>query len=301
MSKTHDTAVVINDAHCPFQDEGALRPVMQFITDLQPDVIFINGDMIDFSGISRFSTNPLRALSGHEIRVITEHGQKHPNTDLVLQAAIQRELNETYIVLQRIRAAAPRAKLHYIFGNHEYRMFRYLIDRAPELVGITKAGSDQAGIEVLDLGYLLRFDELRINKVFSGQKESFMRWGRHLVVGHFDMVRKHSGWTAKSLLEDKSISLIQAHTHRVGSFFKTTFGGEVLQSHENGCLCSLSPEYMTTPNWQQGLCVIRKHKATDQFCVQPLPIVNHKFTYGDKEYSGALVRKPVRKPSEEHA
>lgn len=301
MSKTHDTAVVLNDAHCPFQDERALKPVMEFITDLQPDVVFINGDMIDFAGISRFSTNPLRTLSRTEIRIIAKHNKKNPDTDLVMQAAIQRELNETFDVLQRIRAAAPFAKLHYIFGNHEYRLFRYLIDRAPELAGITRAGQDQAGKEILDLGYLLRFDELGINKVFSGQKESFMRWGKRLVIGHFDMVRKHSGWTAKGLIEDKGISLIQAHTHRLGSFFRTQFGGEVQQAHENGCLCSLSPEYMTSPNWQQGLCVVTKHKKTDHFCVQPLPLVNYRFSYGNKSYSGGAVRKKVRKPTEQSA
>lgn len=297
-NKQYETAVVINDAHCPFQDEHALRPVIEFIKDLQPDVVFINGDMVDFAGISRFSNNPLRTLSRTEIQVIMRHGKKNPDKDLVLQAALQRELNETYEVLRRLREAAPNAWMPYIFGNHEFRMYRYLIDRAPELCGITKAGPDQAGIEVLDLAYLLRFKELGIEKVFSGQKESFLQWGKHLVVGHFDMVRKHSGWTAKGLLENKGISLIQGHTHRLGAFYRTAFGGEVQMAYENGCLCSLSPEYMTCPNWQQGLCVIKKHKMTDRFSVQQLPMIDYKFFYGNKEYSGATVRKSVRKPTE---
>lgn len=295
-NSNYETAVTLNDAHCPFQDERAIKPILEFIADIQPDKVFINGDMVDFAGVSRFSKNPLRILSKAEVRDIVAHAKKDPTgrgPDVVLQAAMQRELNETFDLLRRIREAAPKADIEYIFGNHEYRLYRFLMDRAPELYGLTKAGADQKGREVLSLEYLLRFEELGIKRCFSGLKESYTMWGSNLIIGHFDLVRKHSGWTAKSLLENKGISLIQGHTHRMGSFFKTKFGGVVLGAYENGCLCSLRPSYITDPDWQHGFCVIQKKKDDDRFLIQSIPVINHKFIFGNKEYSGARVRKPV--------
>lgn len=280
----YETAVVMNDAHCPYQDNAAINGVTLLIKDVQPDIIFILGDMIDFADISKFCRNPLRKLSKEEIKDIVS--SEKDGGEIVLQAAMQREFNDTYAVLCQLRNAAPSAKIKYIFGNHEYRLYRFLMEKAPELYGLTRAGADQKRKQILSVEYLLRFDELNIESVFSGGRESHVQWGDYLVLGHFNKVMKHSGYTAKALVDEKSFSLIQSHTHRMGTYYKTTFNTYQFVGHENGCLCSLTPEYVEYPNWQQGFSIVHKKKMGDRFHIQPVPIVDHKFFWGETEYDG---------------
>ena len=76
------------------------------------------------------------------------------------------------------------------------------------------------------------------------------------------------------------MSLIQAHTHRIGVHYKTKYDGSVFTSIENGCLCDLNPTYVNHPNWQQGFSII--HKKGDKCYIQQVIIKDGKFFYGDK-------------------
>jgi len=87
--------------------------------------------------------------------------------------------------------------------------------------------------------------------------------------------------TAKNLLEDKGVSVIQAHTHRGGSSYKRCFDGQK-GAWEGFCLCDLKPKYCNLPNWQHGLNTIHKDKKSDQFKITPVEIIDYKIIYGDK-------------------
>ena len=162
------------------------------------------------------------------------------------------------------------------------------MDNAPEVYGLTRA--KQKGESVLSLPSLLRFKELDITHVSTGLKASYMWYGNELQIGHFDKVNKHSGYTAKNLLDDKHISLIQAHTHRLGSSYKTVpFGKKqkrVIVGFENGCLCDLNPEYVIDPNWQHGFSIVKKKTGGDRFYIQQIPIVDYVCFLGEKEWRG---------------
>lgn len=58
-----EKSVVIGDMHIPYEDKGAIKKVIQFISYFKPDRIFINGDLIDCLDISRFET----PLERHDI------------------------------------------------------------------------------------------------------------------------------------------------------------------------------------------------------------------------------------------
>ena len=63
----YENAVVINDIHFPYQDDKALQLTLKIIKAYQPDIIFINGDAMDFYAISKFSKEPLRSLTEKEL------------------------------------------------------------------------------------------------------------------------------------------------------------------------------------------------------------------------------------------
>lgn len=243
-----EKSICISDIHIPYQDERAVGAVVRFINKFNPDNIFINGDLIDCMDISSFD-KPL---------------EKHPN--------LKEEIEEARFFLLKLRSAAPRARIIYIFGNHSYRLQSYISKNAREL----------HGLKGLTLEEQLGCKDLDIDVVNNGTKENYYQYGK-LWIGHFDRVNKHSGMTAKNLLEDKGVSIIQGHTHRLGSSYKRDFDGQK-GAWESGCLCDLNPKYVNMPNWQHGLLVIHKDKKSDLFHVTEIPIIDYKIVYGGKVY-----------------
>lgn len=81
---------------------------MQAMTDWNPDVIVVMGDLADFYSISSFSKDPTRGM------------------------AFSDEIADLHDALDDLDSLQPERKF-YIEGNHEYRLITYLRNKAPEL------------------------------------------------------------------------------------------------------------------------------------------------------------------------
>ena len=247
----YEKSIVINDIHIPFQDDKAVDLVMRFIAWFKPDRVFINGDLLDCQTVGRFINDPFDEVSMLE------------------------EIEQGREFLAQLRSILKkRAKIHYIFGNHEFRFQNYIINNARSL----------RGLEGLTLEEQLHCDEYDVEVVFSGLKESYMQYGG-LYVGHYNKVSQHGGYTVKSLIDRHGVSVIQGHTHRFGTTYRTLLDGTILGGFENGCLCDLNPSYTMKPNWLHGFSIVWKKKNDNRFMVEPIPIINHKFFYGGIEWS----------------
>lgn len=252
-----EKALVINDLHFPFENPRAIALTLQVAKDLEPDTIFLNGDIIDCWQISRYVKNP-----------------KHATKD-----GLAYEVDRARSFLTGLRLQFPKARIIYIFGNHEYRWAVYIANQARELYGL-KGMTLEEQLDLPDLDILV---------VNSGNRENSYLWGK-LLIGHFDRVNKHSGMTAKNLLEDKSISVIQAHTHRGGSSFKRLYDRDIV-GYENFCLCNRNPEYVDRPNWQLGFSIVYKDVKSDYFYISPHPIAEIKsdtYTHYKTFFNGTL-------------
>lgn len=245
-----ERAVVMGDFHVPFHDPRAVQVALALVEDIQPEVIFLNGDVLDCYAVSRFDKNPRRALE------------------------LQDEIDQTFDILSRVREAAPTARIVYIRGNHEARLNTYLNSRAPEL----------SGLRALDIRALLSLDALGIEWVEGKGKEAYSEYGA-VKVGHFDRVNQHAGYTAKLLLDKHSTSLVQAHTHRLADVYRRYPGGRSVVGTESGCLCELDPEYVSDPDWMHGLVVVTKECDGNRFHVQPVAITDYRALYNDVLYS----------------
>ena len=82
-------------------------------------------------------------------------------------------------------------------------------------------------------------------------KEGVLINGNFLIT-HGDLIRAHSSYTAKGMSDKYGGSGIHGHTHRLGSYYRKNYFG-IYGWWENGCLCDLNPDWITNPNWQQGL------------------------------------------------
>lgn len=245
-----ERAIVLGDLHIPFHDERAVALSLAIVREMKPEHLFFNGDIIDMYAISRFSKDPARALM------------------------LQQDLDQTVEVLHEYKKASPLSELVFIRGNHEARLQTYLHDRAPEL----------SGLRGLSLPSLLSLDKLGITYVAGRGKSACTHYGS-VAVGHFDRCSVHSAFTAKALVDARGESLVQGHIHRLGIHYKTLPGGRMLGGFEGGCLCDMNPEYVTDPNWQQGLVVITKRTDTDRFHVTQIPFIDWEALVNDVLYS----------------
>lgn len=136
----------------------------------------------------------------------------------------------------------------------------------------------------MKLENLLGFDELDIEFVPMKGKTAYYRYGP-IKVGHFDRVNKHSAYTAKLLMDDYSCDLLQGHTHRLGTHFRSIADEPMKMAGELGCLCQLDPEYVESPNWHHGLTVITRNLEGGSYAVQQVPIVRYHATVNDVRYA----------------
>jgi predicted phosphodiesterase len=183
--------------------------------------------------------------------------------DPMRKFTIQDEIDQCYEVLKQLKEFCT--EIHFIKGNHEDRLRRFLW-KNPSL----------ASIKVLELPKLLNLDVLDI------KYHDFEYIFRSFRFTHGTVVRQESGASARAELLKYGASMASGHTHRLGTYLKTDARGTV-GAYEGGCMCSLNPEYIQgVPNWQQGF--LSYNFDNDRFFCQVVPILDHKFIYGNKKY-----------------
>ena len=254
--KKYETVLVIGDLQIPFHDPKAVKLALNFAKDLRPDKVILNGDIMDCYEISDFVRSPM------------------------IKADFNDEIEETYSFILDLKRACPRAKIIWVEGNHEFRLKKYLMTRAKELVGLKRAK-----IRLEDLLDFKKFgiDYIQNKPGASKHGDVYTKIGE-LHIGHWDMVRQWGGFTAKNLLDRKGVSIMQSHTHRMGSHYRTWVGGKIMGAWENGCLCSLDPAYMANPDWLHGFSVVFHKKDSSRFQVVQVPIIDYEFWFGGKQY-----------------
>ena len=241
MKTNNNTSIVISDVHLPFSQPVATQMVVDFIRELKPGRIHLLGDILDAQSVSRFDKDPVRKEN------------------------LQDELDSVRDWLTALRDAAPRAKIIYSEGNHEFRIRKYLMSEAKAL----------AGLRALTLEKLLDFKTLRIK--FQPQDRPY-RIG-HLLFTHGQLISRWSAMSAKRHYERFGCCTIHGHTHRLGAFYHTDIS-DTFAAFENGCLSTLTPDYVTAPDWQNGFSVV--YHSKNFFHVDQVAIIRNRFCFHGK-------------------
>jgi len=208
---------VISDIHYPYHDEKSETLVKMFLSDYKPDLIVLNGDIIDCYSVSSF--------------------QK----DIKKKMDIQEEIDYTREKLMQWVDNFSEAKFTYLEGNHENRFARIIKNNAPAL----------AALRTLNIADNLGLDELGIEWVPEWQD---MQIGSMLFT-HGHLVRKHGSASVRAHFEKYGCSILIGHCHRLSvSYKRTKFGTHALV--ENGTLCDFDVEYTKFPDWQQGFTIL---------------------------------------------
>lgn len=213
MEMKDGIVVVASDFHVPYQDKKAVLSFISYCKGVQPDIIVINGDLVDMYMLSRFAKGEGR----------------NPMS----------EIEEARNILSELREACPSTKIHYVIGNHEQRLEKTILTKAPELASLIE-----------DIFSIFKLDDIGVIGCGS------LTLNDNFVFKHGTLLGNKSGLSAIKEMENAYLSGATGHTHRLAKYIARKAGRKFVWL-ETGCLCSMEPEYMLNPNWQQGFAMIQ--------------------------------------------
>jgi len=246
------TAVILSDLQIPFEDGQAVDQALDVIRVVQPDLLILNGDIIDCYLESTFTRKMKPKL-------------------------LEKVAEQTYWRAQRFMeaiAAVPR-KI-WMGGNHEERWGLQIAREnahggiSPISMALIASRKDQLDLSDFHGSFAKIYNMADYGIEYYPYSHRLYLAEKNLIVTHGKYVSRHSGQSAKRTFEWLGTSCIVGHTHRLGNHL-VTLDGVQYGAWENGCLCQTEPEYDDTPNWQQGFSVVKVNGP--EFHVIQVPII----------------------------
>lgn len=248
----------VSDFQIPDQDEKAVDLVFRFMKDFAPDHIHIVGDLLNFTPFSRYDQ-----LAGRQPPPIKEELEQG-------RALLGRLVREA-------RKVNPDAEITWYEGNHEARLFKYLVRQGAS----TLLDLEMDGEQVLSIPHLFDLKKLGIEWV-PEMEDKKIHGAR---VEHGFIARSKAGYTAHGMLERRGTSGFSGHTHRQAIVWKT-YAERSEFWVEIGSLCNQdpTPQYSHHPDWVQGIAVGIYDRKGKQMHPAVIPIVKHQMMFGGKIY-----------------
>lgn len=263
-----ERVVILSDLQGRFTRWKAWKSVLAFLKEFKPDKVILAGDVADNYTLSSYRSHPEEMATSF-------------NTEL--------RMIRTKILLPLRLAVRQCCEISYLPGNHEDRLNRYLMDRAPELWDLRWRGDTQRP-RVLTFPWLLDLEALDIKWVGGGRE--VLALNKHLLVTHGSIARKHSGWSARQAMQDFKTSIVVGHCHRLGIFYEYGYGSRMWKGAENGHLCDVervvdagAVNNKQTYNWHMGFSVVYLY-PNQMFHLEQAVIIHDRVYYGGKVYSG---------------
>jgi predicted phosphodiesterase len=227
--------LILSDIHFPYHNAAALRAAINYGLEQAVDCIILNGDILDFYGLSDFSKDPSKPKFRKEI-----------------------ELGKWF--LNELRRAFPKAQIYYKIGNHEMRLERWLMVKAPEILDC----------EEFRLDILLEFAR---HHVILIDKYTVIKAGNLNIIHGHEYKGAGGVYPAKYIYSKSKVNTICGHYHRSSTYLDKNMDGHYHGGFSTGCLCELSPDYMPYNEWVHGFAVVTM-KPGGNFSVQNLTIEN---------------------------
>lgn len=244
-----ETHVVVPDTHRPFHDERAEEVVHRAIEVLKPHEIDILGDYGDFFELSFFPKPP-----GREHNLKTEVGS----------------------VCRGLRAYESHGckRNRFIKGNHERRLVRYLVDKAPELFGI-----------------------VTLESLLGLEKWDVTEYNDHHTIGKFHLthdVGYHGRNAHKQSRAAFEGNVGIGHNHRLASEYVSNLKRSTHVGMSFGWLGDVTKvDYIhraRAAEWSLGFGVLTHEKRTGIVHAQLVPIIDYSAVV-----NGILVRAPKKR------
>lgn len=241
VPKGYKKVAVISDLQVPFHDVDAIKSAFKYINEQKCDCILVNGDLVDFYGLSSYEKDPRkRNFKG--------------------------ELEDSIQVLKWIRENFKGIIYYSLDANHEDRFERYMLRKAPELLS-TDLFKIEDLLQLHDLRIIpLRgYDHIKIGKlpVLHG----------HTVFRSFGSVNP-----AKTVFDRLKTSALVSHCHKKAEYTWTELNGEPHTCWTTGCLMDIdSVSYNPHGNnYVHGFAIVNVLDKDGRFSVENKLILKDK-------------------------
>ena len=215
--------LLLNDIHIPFHCKKALEMAIKHGKKFKPDIIILNGDILDYFSISRWLKDPRMRDFPKELKIARQF-------------------------LEHLRGKFPTARIVFKEGNHEERWLSYMEVKAPELLGIRHFDYDYVlGFE--DLGIeLINFKKpLKVNELF-------------ILHGHeYKFAISNPVNPARGLYLRSKVNAICGHFHQSSTHSEPDLDEKLTTTWSVGCLSELHPRYMPLNKWNHGFAEIETY------------------------------------------
>lgn len=245
-------ALIIPDTHRPFHDKRAYNLMLEVATSQKIDEVVILGDYADFYSVSSHAKDP---------RVFH---------------MLEDELVDVLAGLNEIDVLFKNAKKVFLFGNHEFRFERYLVDKAPALFGVTS------------LEHLFEINR-RPNwlTVPYGPNQKYSVLGSKLTARHEPLAPTAKGTASRALC-----SLVYGHIHRIEESHLVGLDGTNHVCFSVGWLGDKRQDQVFSyvknyHQWQLGFGLVYVDSSTGYFYHQKIHILdNYTCVVNGKKYKG---------------
>lgn len=231
--------LILSDVHIPYHNIEAVTLALQYGKERNVNGIMLNGDILDFYGLSSFEKDPRKRRFSEEL----EMGRQF---------------------LKILRKEFDGVPIYFKLGNHCERYERYLRIKAPELLDVSEFRLDvllkfgEIGVELIDDKRIVKFGKLNIMH------------GHEFGKSVFSPVNP-----ARGLYMRGKENCIAGHNHQTSSHVEPTMNGHVINTWSTGCLCELHPSYMPINKWNLGFAYVER-ELNDEFTVHNHTIVKGK-------------------------
>jgi predicted phosphodiesterase len=236
---------VLSDIHYPYENVNVMKIVKAILRDNVPDMIILNGDILDCYSVSRYDKSPLR------------------------KKTIQDEFDYGFNRLGEFVDEFTETEFKMLEGNHEARFKKLLISQhVGEYLSLRDMTiENQLGLKELGIEFVPESKDLEIGR---------------MTIMHGNKVRKQAGASVRAHHLDIGTSVIIGHVHRMSTAWKRNkWGAHVMI--ENGALCDFDVEYARFPDWQHGFSML--HFDGEDLNVTQYPITDYKCITPDKVYT----------------
>lgn len=237
---------LLQDIHFPSYHKEALNAAIAYLRKWKPEVIVLNGDIIDCYLLSDYEKDPRKRSFKYEL-------------DMVCSFLLQ------------LKKLFPKAKFIWKLGNHEDRYERRILSRVPELVDLG----------LFDFDNVVRYYMREIYKV-NDFDITIIRGKRILLAGKLNIIHGHElakGFTdpvnpARGFYNKAKNNVIGGHHHRTSEHPESDINGNLVGCWSTGCLCDLHPHFMPVNKWNLGFAVVENFGS--DFRVTNLKIIKGK-------------------------
>lgn len=199
---------IIADVQAPFHDSAALKTAVDHLKSVKIDCLLMNGDIIDFYGLSSFEKDPTKRNFGQERVTCIE-------------------------VLDWIKNEFKDIPVYYnLDANHENRYERYMQRKAPEIFST----------EMFTIEDLMLLNELKIIPI---RGYDHIKIGKLPVIHGHTIFRGVTSPVspARTVFMKLRHSCVASHCHKISQYTWVALNEEVHSTWTTGCLMNLNVEY----------------------------------------------------------